>query len=218
MQLMIEGGAMTYPIWRDPYRSAWDPFAEIGRVLAALSSVRTERGQRGAGGWPGDRGWFDIDVDDSDDGWTVTARLPGMAPEEVVVEVEGRELSIRARKATGEEGDGQARMSERSAFHYRLSLPSDVDPDKVDATMDHGLLTIRLPRSAGSRRRQITVGQAPVEGQLSAGPASAETGASTGGGTDVGAGTSPGVGPVGTEIATQLGPGQETTPPSGTGG
>lgn len=209
---------MTYPIWRDPYRYAWDPFAEIGRVLAALSGARTERGQRGPGAWPGDRGWFDIDVDDTDDGWTVTARLPGVAPEEVIVEVEGRELSIRARKAADEEGDGQARMSARSAFHYRLSLPSDVDPDNVNATMDHGLLTIRLPRFAGSRRRQIAVGNAPVEGELSSGPASAEAGGSTGDSTDVGTGTSTGVGPVGTESATQPDADQETTPPSGTGG
>jgi HSP20 family protein len=58
----------------------------------------------------------------------VTARLPGVAPDEVEVEVEvdDREVAIRAR---------------------------------VDATMDHGLLTVRLPRTERSKRRTIHIGR-----------------------------------------------------------
>jgi HSP20 family molecular chaperone IbpA len=44
-------------------------------------------------------------------------------------------------------------------FDYRLSLAGDVDVDRVDATMDHGLLTVRLPRLARGERRQIAIGR-----------------------------------------------------------
>jgi HSP20 family protein len=36
-------------------------------------------------------------------------------------------------------------------------MPSDVDSDSIDATMDHGLLVIRLPRATKTRTRRISV-------------------------------------------------------------
>jgi HSP20 family protein len=90
-------------------------------------------------------------VAETEGGWTVTARLPGMAPEEVSVEVDQRDLRIRAK--TAEDTPEGARAS----FDYRLALPDEVDPGRVDATMDHGLLTIRLPRPARTERRTVTI-------------------------------------------------------------
>lgn len=95
----------------------------------------------------------EVEVDPSDDGWTVTARLAGVAPEEVELEVDARELHIRSRPPASAEEQPQQRT-----FDYRLSLPGDVDVDKVDATMDHGLLTVRLPRVTRTGRRQVSIG------------------------------------------------------------
>jgi HSP20 family protein len=118
----------------------------------------------------GTRGGFpDVDLDEDDEGWTVTARLPGVAPEEVTIEVDDRELSIRARseaEVTGGEG-----AERRRSFDYRFSVPGEVDADRVDATMDHGLLTVRLPRTSRSKRRTIPVGrrEATIEGSATEG-------------------------------------------------
>jgi HSP20 family protein len=109
----------------------------------------------------------DIDVEEAGDGWVVEVRLPGVAPEEVFIDVSDRELQIRARHEESEQPPAaeQAPVTRRSRryadFSYRLSIPSDVDTDAIDATMDHGLLTIRLPRAAGTRSRRITVGRRP---------------------------------------------------------
>jgi HSP20 family protein len=105
----------------------------------------------------------DIDVDETPEGWVVEVRLPGVAPDEVTIDVTDRELSVRARHEEGEQAPATteqpgARASRRfSDFSYRLSLPSDVDSDGITATMDHGLLTIKLPRSASAKSRRIEV-------------------------------------------------------------
>ena len=109
----------------------------------------------------------DIDFEETGDGWVIEVRLPGVAPDEVVIDVSDRELSVRARHEEGEQAPANeeqpaTRSSRRfTDFSYRLSLPSDVDTEAIEATMDHGLLTIRLPRSASAKPRRIEVGRKP---------------------------------------------------------
>ena len=129
----------------------WDPFAE-------LQSLRAELGRLVGAGFSGARGVLnDVDLDRSDEAFTVTARLPGVAPEEVALDVDVRELIIRAR--TDSEAD-DARGASSRRFEYRVALPADVNTDQVEAVMDYGLLTVTLPRAVRAGRRTITVGSA----------------------------------------------------------
>ncbi|GAA1845777.1 Hsp20/alpha crystallin family protein [Asanoa iriomotensis] len=126
----------------------WDPFAELQSLRAELSRLVGSGFGRGAAGV--------VDLDQSDEALVITARLPGVAPEEVALDVDVREIVVRARHVS--EGGGRA-------FDYRLALPADVDPDRVDATMDHGLLKVTLPRVVKAGRRTITLGpQGSLEG------------------------------------------------------
>jgi HSP20 family protein len=146
-----------------PVRPKWDPFAQLQTLGAELARMFGSAMTRTGKLLP------EVEVDRDDEGFTVTARLPGVAPEEVAVEVDTRQLHIRARSVAeteqltgvpaGEPGGPRAGV-ERS-FDYRLSLGGDVDVDKVDATMDHGLLTVRLPRATRDGRRKVPVGPRP---------------------------------------------------------
>jgi HSP20 family protein len=78
-----------------------------------------------------------VDVESGSHGWTVVVQLPGVAAEELSIDVERREVSIATRTEEGAVG-----------FSYTLALPAEVDTENVDATMDHGLLTVRLPRAS----------------------------------------------------------------------
>jgi len=99
-------------------------------VAALRAEISAADGPPGFGG---------VDVESGENGWTVVVQLPGVAAEELTIDVEARELSVRTHT---EEGPG--------GFDYRLALPAEVDTEHVDATMDHGLLTIRLPRASGT--------------------------------------------------------------------
>lgn len=90
----------------------------------------------------------DIEVTELDDGWIMTAHLPGFRPDEVALDVTDRELVIRANRVGHEPTDD---------FAYRLAIPPDADPDAVEATMDGDLLEVRLPRLLERRSRRIEV-------------------------------------------------------------
>jgi HSP20 family protein len=92
---------------------------------------------------------------------TVTVEVPGIDPDDVEVSVDGDTLTIKGEKKdeTKEEGEGYYR-SERTfgSFVRRVPLPSEVDPEKADASIDAGVLTLRLPRATRERSRSIPIG------------------------------------------------------------
>jgi HSP20 family protein len=121
-----------------------------------LQSLRSEL-SRLVGGRAGSS---DVQLSETSDGWEVVVRLPGVAPEEVAVELDDRELCVRARSEAEVNADqGIPGGFETRGFEYRVDLPSRVDPDSIDAVMDHGLLRVRLPRAARPAPRTITVGR-----------------------------------------------------------
>jgi len=97
-------------------------------VAALRAEISTVDGPAGFGG---------VDVESSEGGWTIVVQLPGVAAEELSIDVERRELSIATLTEQGTVG-----------FSYKLALPAEVDTENVDATMDHGLLTVRVPRAS----------------------------------------------------------------------
>ena len=83
-----------------------------------------------------------------DDGYRVRIPLPGIAPENVTLDVTGRTIHVRA---VEREGDTEV-------MHYEevLTLPASVDTDKVRATFRHGLLELTLPYQDSVKPRRCT--------------------------------------------------------------
>jgi hypothetical protein len=53
---------------------------------------------------------------------------------------------------------GQGARSRRTGrFDYRVSLPDNVDADKIEANLAEGVLTVRVPKSERAQRRRIEV-------------------------------------------------------------
>jgi HSP20 family protein len=160
----------------------WDPIGNLQMLWSELG--------RALGG---DSGPPDVELQDTDDGWRVIARLPGVAPEEVAVEIDGADLCLRARseqEVNVDNGMPDTGSTERG-FEYRLRLPSGVDVQRMDAVMDHGLLTITMPRAEPGGRRSITVGrpqhQQPTAGSAAARPDRARSVQITADGSGIGA-------------------------------
>ncbi|MFI6227517.1 Hsp20/alpha crystallin family protein [Micromonospora echinospora] len=124
--------------------------------MGELQSLRAELA-RLVGGRAGPP---EVELTETAEGWEVVVRLPGVAPEEVAVEIDDRELCVRARSEAEVNADhGIPGGLETRGFEFRVDLPSRVDPDAIDAVMDHGLLRVRLPRATRPAPRTITVGQ-----------------------------------------------------------
>lgn len=119
-----------------------------------------------------------MDVSEDDKEIRITAEMPGATPDNISVTVEDDLLTIRGeREQERETSRKNYHMVERTVgvFQRSLRLPTPVDPEKVEARFDNGVLTITVPKSAAaqrSRRVQVTGGS---------------SGASDGKGTPVGA-------------------------------
>lgn len=96
--------------------------------------------------------WPRIDSCLKDGEHVVRAELPGFSPEEIEVNVAGNTLTIQGERKV-EEKD----QASRRRFSQTLTLPEGVDPEKVKATLTHGLLEIRMPASPRLVGKKIPV-------------------------------------------------------------
>ena len=100
------------------------------------------------------------DVFEDKEGIKIVAELPGVTPEDVKLSLENNVLTIRGEKkpVTGDTTERVHRY-ERSygAFERSFSLPSTVDPEKVEAEYTNGLLFITLPKVERAKPREIQV-------------------------------------------------------------
>jgi HSP20 family protein len=97
-----------------------------------------------------------VDIEETDDAYVIEADLPGVKREDIDIELAGNELLV-----TGEikqrEGKFRRRTRRVGRFELRVALPDGVDGGKVDARLDHGVLTVRVPKAEKAQRRKIDV-------------------------------------------------------------
>ena len=96
---------------------------------------------------------------DNGEHFELVAELPGLTKEDVNVKIQGNYLEISGeRKVTAPDGYRAHRKERGSAtFTRSLTLPADVDSEKVTATLNDGLLVLHLPKSEAAKPRQISI-------------------------------------------------------------
>ena len=84
---------------------------------------------------------------------------PGMDPDSLEITLQQNLLTLAGgRKSSVEEGvDYYRRERFQGDFRRVLTLPEDVDPEKVDAVYHDGVLHITIERSEAAKTRQIKV-------------------------------------------------------------
>lgn len=90
----------------------------------------------------------------------VEAALPGIKPEQIHVQVEGDVLTIRAnnRQEQAREAGAYVRREITQNEMYRaLGLPFPIDVETIEATYEHGVLTLRMPKIAAAQPKQIPI-------------------------------------------------------------
>ncbi|MFP5431040.1 MAG: Hsp20/alpha crystallin family protein [Gammaproteobacteria bacterium] len=102
-----------------------------------------------------------LDISESGDAYTVTAEIPGVAKEDIHVNVEGNTITIRAEVRQHDRQEKEnAVHSERyyGVISRSFQLPIDIDESKSSAKSDNGVLTLTLSKKkpdSGSRRLAV---------------------------------------------------------------
>lgn len=101
-----------------------------------------------------------VDISENETAYTVKADMPGFNKEEVRIEVENGRLRLEAEhKEEREENKESYHLKERryGTITRTFILPEDVDPEKIEATMENGVLKLNLPKTEKTRPKQIEV-------------------------------------------------------------
>jgi HSP20 family protein len=133
----------------------WEP---LGDLELATDRMRRLLEQT-FGQLPAKVGWVPlVDIEEQDDAYVVEAEIPGVKRDDVNIELVGNELIVSG-EIKERERKGILRRSTRrvGAFEYRVVLPENVDRDAIDAKLDDGVLTVRIPKAEQAQRRRIDV-------------------------------------------------------------
>ncbi|MEW6690142.1 MAG: Hsp20/alpha crystallin family protein [Pseudomonadota bacterium] len=102
-----------------------------------------------------------LDVKEDDKAYTIHAEIPGVKKEDIQVEVDGGQVSIRAEvKKEKEEKKGEKVIhSERyyGMVGRSFSLPAEVDEKGTVAKYHDGVLDLTLPKKSGNGAKRIAV-------------------------------------------------------------
>lgn len=133
-----------------------EPLATLRRIQDEINRTFNEP-QAPAAEYPALNIWR------GEDAVLVTAEVPGVRMEDMELTVHQNTLTIKGRRApVAAEPDVSFHRRERTygSFARTIALPFNVDPDRVQASAENGVLTITLPRPDAERPRKIQISKA----------------------------------------------------------
>lgn len=150
----------------------WNPFGEMARMRSEIDRLFEDAFNAPVGKWERNTVWgFPLDVTENDDTFTVKAAVPGMNPEDLDITISDNVLTIKGETQEEEvRDDERVHLQERrfGSFMRSISLPTPVESDNVNATMNNGILTLQIPKAEAVKPKRITVhagkGKTIVEG------------------------------------------------------
>ena len=139
----------------------FDPFREFDRFAGAFAP--TDRPRR-----------MPMDLYRAEDEYVVDVDLPGVAPESIDLDVDGRVLTIQAERTVAQPEGGRWLAHERPSGSYRrqLTLSDGLDVEAISASYAHGVLTLRIPVAEAAKPRKIAVQTADAPAVTGTGPVS----------------------------------------------
>lgn len=127
--------------------------AKVIHPIAAAGQAEEQGPQEGEGD---EEGQLTVDIYDDGPGIVIQSSVAGVKPEDIEISLQEETLTIRGTRARHREVD-------ENNFYYRelywgtfsrsIILPEEVDFAKADASIKHGLLTIRLPKKDRTEKK-----------------------------------------------------------------
>ena len=124
-----------------------DPFRDVDRLFEQLA------------GTPGRPAVMHVDAEREGDWFNVYFDLPGVDPDSIDLTVEQNVLTVHAERKPAYDGNVERVVAERTygVFSRQLFLGDTLDSDKLSASYDAGVLTIRIPVAEQAKPRKISI-------------------------------------------------------------
>lgn len=131
------------------------PFAELRREMDRLFDGYSNADR----GWSRPSAYPALNVWEDDEHLYAEAEVPGVSMEDLEIYVMGNELTLKGHRKPLEDKDVTCHRQERGTgpFSRTVTLPIEVDFDKVQAKLCNGVLTISMPKTEAARPKKITI-------------------------------------------------------------
>ena len=131
-----------------------DPFRELDQLSRQLLGGSAQQGT-----WSRPSS-MPLDAYRSGDQYVVAFDLPGVTPDAIELDVERNVLTVKAeRRPAHVSDDVEMQVAERSfgVFSRQLFLGETLDTERIEATYDAGVLTLRIPIAEKAKPRKIAI-------------------------------------------------------------
>lgn len=101
-----------------------------------------------------------LDVSENEDGYSVTASVPGVSPDDVEIMLEDNVLTIKGELKAVETNEGEkfhVRERRYGRFNRSIRFPVAVSSDNVNATYENGILTLNVPKAEDVKPKRIAI-------------------------------------------------------------
>jgi HSP20 family protein len=101
-----------------------------------------------------------IDISETDAAYKIEAELPGINQKEIDVKIDNNILTIKGKKEDiKEEKEKNYHLRERyyGAFQRSISLPNNIEPEKIKAIFENGVLNISVPKNDKRTPKKIEI-------------------------------------------------------------
>jgi HSP20 family protein len=139
----------------------WSPLSELDQLAEGMRRMLEQA--FGGAEWSSvlseARTWAPpVDIEETDEGYVIEAELPGVKREDVNIELIGDELTVTGEiKERERKGVVRRRTRRVGQFELRVVLPDRIESEKIEASLDAGVLTVRAPKAERAARRKIEV-------------------------------------------------------------
>jgi HSP20 family protein len=141
----------------------WEPVGELGTIqneMNRLFNTFFDQSGTGSSSQGASRRWIPaMDLVETTDHYLVRADLPGVAEEDVTVQLEDNVLTISGQRAVEHaQKEGYFRLERAfGSFSRSLTLPDGIDPDQVGAHFTRGVLEVTIPKPEQKKPRRVQI-------------------------------------------------------------
>jgi HSP20 family protein len=139
----------------------WEPLRELSSLQNEMNRLFNSAFEPQSATGGALRRWMPaMDLVETDESFVLRADLPGMAQDDVKIELEDNVLTVsgerRAEHEVAKEGYHRVERAFGS-FSRALTLPKGIDGERIVASFDRGVLEVRIPKPEVAKPRRISI-------------------------------------------------------------
>lgn len=140
--------------------SRWDPLQDMLSLREAMNQLLEESVVAPSSTRRGPNFAPALDLSETPESYVVEASVPGLKPEDLDITIENNVLTIKGetRQSAEDKNRNYHRVERRyGSFQRSIGLPTSVKADAVNATLEHGVLRLDIPKAEEVKPRRISV-------------------------------------------------------------